>query len=157
MNRRMILIIIISTIIFCIITACATLKTRDKLIEGIQGQIVPVNKTEEEIFSLERENILINCVPLKNGSQLDEQSITYNPDSDGSFFLDLKSGEYSIEIFQKGFHVISLHVQVIKDQISDVGEIELREIEVDRGVPIKGGGEEDVIMNEGDVNIQPPS
>jgi hypothetical protein len=157
MNRRMIFMVIISFIIFGMITACATLKTREKLIEGIQGQIVLVNKTEEEISSLERENILINCVPLKNGSQLDEQSITYNPDPDGSFFLDLKSGEYSIEIFQKGFHVISLRVDVKKDQISDVGEIELREIEVDRGVPIKGGGEEDVIMNEGDVNIQPPS
>ncbi len=157
MNGKIMFIFIFSFIIVGMIAACASLKPKEKLMQGIQGKIVPVNNAGEEIFSLERENILINCTPFKNESQLDDQSITYNPETDGSFFLDLKSGEYSIEIFQKGFHVISLRVQVVKDQISEIGEIELREIEVGRGVPIKGGGEQDVIMNEGDVNIQPPS
>ena len=91
------------------------------------------------------------------GSPLQEWSITLNPKPDGTFIVALDRGEYSVEIFLKGFYVASFHIDVLEDELVDLGIIKIEEIEAGEGTPVKGEEADDVISNEGDVNIQPPS
>jgi len=140
-----------------ILLSCASVKPEVEERVGIMGVIIPEDKKGEEIIYQERDKIVVNCIPLKYGKAISEKSFTLNPEKNGSFFIDLTPGEYRLEIFLKGFYVNSFHLYVNKGQILDMGKIRLQKIEVEPGVPLKGGGEEENILNEGDVNIQQPA
>ena len=125
MDKRYLMLFFLVSFLFLVFPGCASMKPKDTLNEGMRGQIIPVDSTGKEILYQKRENIVINCVPLKNGRLKEENSITFNPEPDGNFLVSLKSGEYSVEIFQKGFYVKSLNILVETDQIIDVGVVEL--------------------------------
>lgn len=124
---------------------------------GITGRIIPVDSSGVEIAQEERQKAVINCIPLKEGSQLKERSVTGNPENDGSFIIDLKKDEYFVEIFLEGFYVRSFKVTVEENRRVNLGEITIQRIESGSGIPVKGDEIEEVFMNEGDVSIQPPS
>ena len=161
MSEKSCLILIIILAILFYLSSCVLFKPKkepkEELLEGMKGQIIPVDRAGEEILYQERENIIINLMLLKEGSPIEDQTITFNPELDGSFFIVLKTGEYAVEIFLKGFYVESFNITVEEAQVLDRGIIEIREIEAGTGVPIKGEKTDEVILNEGDVNIQPPS
>jgi hypothetical protein len=147
-------------IIVCILFslgACASLRHKQAVEEGIEGQVIPVDKSGEQIERQNRESIVINLVPLKNGSPYGDRSITENPDSDGRFLFGLKPGVYKVEIFLQGFYVESFQVTLETSQIIDLGLIRLKKIESAGGKPIKGETGNEVTLSEGDVNIQPPA
>jgi len=150
------ILIIILAILFYL-SSCVSFKPKEDLLEGMKGQIIPVDRAGEEIVYQERENIIINLMLLKEGSPIEDQTITFNPELDGSFFAVLATGEYAVEIFLKGFYVESFNITVEEAQVLDLGIMEIREIVAGTGVPIKGEKTDEVILNEGDVNIQPPS
>lgn len=150
-------IIIIIFSLLLLFAACATVSPKEALFNGIKGTVIPVNRDGNEIIYQEKERIVINCVPLTKGAPVQERSITLNPKPDGSFIAELEHGEYYVEIFLKGFYVASFHVDVHEDELVDLGIIKIEEIEAGEGTPVKGGEADEVILNEGDVNIQPPS
>jgi len=157
MSEKSCLILIIILAILFYLSSCVSFKPKEDLLEGMKGQIIPVDRAGEEIVYQERENIIINLMLLKEGSPIEDQTITFNPELDGSYFAVLATGEYAVEIFLKGFYVESFNITVEEAQVLDLGIIEIREIEAGTGVPIKGEKTDEVILNEGDVNIQPPS
>ena len=157
MSEKSCLILIIILAILFYLSSCVSFKPKEDLLEGMKGQIIPVDRAGEEIVYQERENIIINLMLLKEGSPIEDQTITFNPELDGSYFAVLATGDYAVEIFLKGFYVESFKITVEEAQILDLGIIEIREIEAGTGVPIKGEKTDEVILNEGDVNIQPPS
>jgi len=157
MSEKSCLILIIILAILFYLSSCVSFKPKEDLLEGMKGQIIPVDRAGEEIVYQERENIIINLMLLKEGSPIEDQTITFNPELDGSFFAVLATGEYAVEIFLKGFYVESFNITVEEAQVLDLGIMEIREIEAGTGVPIKGEKTDEVILNEGDVNIQPPS
>lgn len=150
-------IIIIIFSLLLLLAACATVSPKEDLFNGIKGTVIPVNRDGKEIIYQEKEKTVINCIPLMKGSPLQEWSITLNPKPDGTFIVALDRGEYSVEIFLKGFYVASFHIDVLEDELVDLGIIKIEEIEAGEGTPVKGEEADDVISNEGDVNIQPPS
>ena len=145
--------------VFCfwILTSCATTVPEDYGRAGIKGSVVPVDADGNEIVMEDKENIIINCIPLRDGEQLVDRTITDNARSDGDFVVDLRGGEFLVEIFLEGFYVETFNVVLDRNRRKNLGEIEIRRIESGRGVPLKDDVEEGVIINEGDVNIQPPT
>lgn len=156
-------LISVGILISMVFTACATVKKETVKVEpvvertGIMGRVVPVDSSGAEIVQEDSEKIVINCIPVKKGSQVKDRSITGNSGSDGSFSLDLKSGEWFIEVFLEGFYVKSFHVILGENRRVDMGEIRLQRIESGSGVPLKGDEIEEAFVNEGDVSIQPPT
>jgi len=139
------------------ISACVSLKRRGAPSEGMKGEIIAVDMHGKELTYPELQNVIINCVPLKGDRLMEERSITENPDKKGNFVVALKKGEYAVEIFLKGFFVKSFQITIEEDTLTDLETVELCEIEAGSGEPIMGESADDVILNEGDVNIQPPS
>jgi uncharacterized protein YceK len=137
--------------------ACASVRKKAIFEEGIKGQVVPVDKSGNEIDRQDRDNIVINLIPLKNGSPVADHSVTANPKADGHFLVRLKPGEYAMEIFLQGFYVESFQVTVEENQTVELGSIKLERIESVSGKPIKGATGDEVTLSEGDVNIQPPT
>lgn len=124
---------------------------------GITGRIMPVDSSGVEIAQEVRGKAVINCIPLKDDSQLKERSVTGNPEPDGSFSIALKKGQYLVEIFLEGFYVRSFKITVEESRLVNLGEIQIQRIESGSGIPLKGDEIEEIFMNEGDVSIQPPS
>ena len=139
--------------------SCATLKTEEGevIFEGITGILVPVDADGEEIVYQEKEKILVKLIPIKDGERLLNNTLTFNARSDGSFFSELGKGNYAVEIFLDGFYVKSFEIIIHKNEVLDLGEIDMQKIEADMGAPLKEEYTEEVIINEGDVNIEPPS
>jgi hypothetical protein len=91
------------TAVFCLFVlllfftvSCAT---REKVVverTGIKGTVIPVDATGKEIKMQDRSNIIVNCIPVKEGAQKGSV-ITATTERDGSFSLDLPVGEYVIE------------------------------------------------------------
>jgi hypothetical protein len=148
---------VISLSLVLLLAACSTLKSKSVPTNGISGAVIPVDRDGQEITQQDKQKIIINCIPLKQGAALPEKSVTYNPDSEGRFMFGLKTGDYNVEIFLKGFHVKNYQITVLKDEIVELGTVQIREIEAGEGKPVKGDKADEVILNEGDVNIQPPS
>lgn len=138
-------------------SACVSLKRKAVPEEGMKGKIVPVDLHGKELTYPDLQNVIINCVPLKDDKLMEGRSITANPDKKGNFIVNLKEGEYAVEIFLKGFFVKSFQIAIEEDTVTDLETLTLREIEPGSGEPIMGESVDDVILNEGDVNIQPPS
>jgi hypothetical protein len=171
MKKNLLLLIIFSGILMMIVFAsCATAprearkppEVKPEVVPqvekaGIMGRIMPVDSSGVEIAQEVREKAVINCIPLKEGSQLKERSVTENPEPDGSFSMDLKKGEYLVEIFLEGFYVRSFKITVEENRRVNLGDIRIQRIESGSGIPLKGDEIEEIFMNEGDVSIQPPS
>jgi len=149
------------TIALCVciisLSACVSLRRKEVPEEGMKGKIVPVDLHGEELSYPELQNVIINCMPLKEGRLMEGRSITANPDKKGNFVVNLKQGEYAVEIFLKGFFVKSFQIIIEEGTITDLEILKLREIEAGSGEPIMGESADGMILNEGDVNIQPPS
>jgi len=144
--------------ILILITGCASMraKKKEEIITVIKGVVIPVNDKGEVITEQNREKIIINIIRIENGTT-QGNSITINPDGSGNFFVKLEKGEYSIEVFLEGFYVKSFNVKLGTGEIIDLGKIYLKKIETESASPIKGGESSSTILNEGDVNIQPPT
>jgi len=144
--------------ILILITGCASMraKKKEEIITVIKGVVIPVNDKGEVITEQNREKIIINIIRIENGTT-QGNSITINPDGSGNFFVKLEEGEYSIEVFLEGFYVKSFNVKLGTGEIIDLGKIYLKKIETESASPIKGGESSSTTLNEGDVNIQPPT
>jgi hypothetical protein len=155
-----------TTIIFILLasligSSCATLKTEEgeAVFEGITGKLVPVDAYGNEIVFQEKEKILVKLIPIKDGERLPDDSLTFNPRPDGSFVSRLDDGNYAVEVYLDGYYVKSVEITVNKNEILDLGTINIEKIETDMGTPLKEehSETEEIIINEGDVNIEPPS
>jgi hypothetical protein len=157
MNKRVYQIAIFTLVGLFFLNACVSFMKKEVHIQGMSGQIIPVDSSGNEINYQDRENIIVNLLPLRNGSIAEERSITFNPEADGSFTVNLKPGMYAVEVFLKGFYVESFQITVQEDQIVDLDVIKLEKIETVSGRPIKDETGDEVTLSEGDVNIQPPT
>ena len=146
-----------AVLIFSLIaSSCATTKPKEYERAGIKGSVVPVDSDGEEIVMEDKENIIINCIPVKDGVRMVDRSIVENARPDGDFAVDLRGGEFVVEVFLEGFYVESITVLLDRNRRKNLGKIKIRRIETGRGVVIEDDIREELIINEGDVNIQPP-
>jgi len=140
--------------------SCATEKV--EIVEhvehtGIKGTVKPVDSSGNEIILQDKGNIIINCIPVQNGVQIQDRSMTANAKDDGSFVIELKGGEYFVEVFLEGFYVNSFSINLEKNLRKNLGEITIQRIETASGIPLKDDEFEEAITGEGDVAIQPPA
>ena len=85
-----------------------------------------------------------------------DKTIVGNAKSNGEFVVDLRGGEFVVEIFLEGFYVESINVVLDRNRRKNLGKIAISRIETERGVPLKDDISVELIINEGDVTIQPP-
>ena len=157
MKSKYILFIVFGISFLIFITACATMRPKKDKFDGFFGIVRPVNRDGEEIVYQVREKVIINCIPVKVDIPISDGPFTYNPDAEGNFVAKLQHGEYSVEIFLNGFYVESFNIIIPEGELIDIGIVELIEIAADEGDPVMGGDSDEMILHEGDVNIQPPS
>ncbi len=151
------ILMIIGVVLFFLLLSCATTKEEKIGRAGIKGTIIPVDMNGEEIREQDKGKIVINCIPVKEGLQIQDSSITGNAQNNGDFELDLNYGEYVVEVFLEGFYVENFYVVLDSGKRKNLGKIMIKRIETGSGIPLKDDEFEEVIINEGDVNIQPPS
>jgi hypothetical protein len=137
--------------------SCATTKPEEFERAGIKGSVVPVDSKGEEIGMEDKEKIIINCIPVEDGMQKTDRIITDNPKGNGDFVVELRGGEYVVEVFLEGFYVRTFNVVLDRNRKENLGKIEIKRIESGTGTPMRDDVGEEVITNEGDVNIQPPA
>jgi hypothetical protein len=157
MNSKYILFIVFGFSFLIFITACTTLKQKRDKFDGFYGIVKPVNRNGEEIIFQAREEVIINCTLVKADIPISDGPFTFNPDAEGNFVAKLQHGEYSVEIFLNGFYVESFNIIIPEGELIDMGIVELKEIAADEGDPVMGEDSDEMILHEGDVNIQPPS
>jgi len=143
-------------IISLIASSCATTKPKEYERAGIKGSVIPVDSDGEEIVMEDKENIVINCIPVKDGVKMVDKSIVGNAKPNGDFVVDLRGGEFVVEVFLEGFYVERINVLLDRNRRKNLGKIKIRRIETGRGVVLEEDISEELIINEGDVNIQPP-
>jgi hypothetical protein len=136
--------------------SCATTKPKELERAGIKGEVIPVDSNGEEIGMEDKEEIIVNCIPIREGIQLVDRTVTENAKKNGEFNVELRGGDFVVEIFLEGFYVETFYVTLDKNRRKNLGKVEIERIETGSGKPIKDEAIEDVITNEGDVNIQPP-
>lgn len=139
-----------------VLSSCATTTSREYERAGIKGSVLPVDSDGNEIVMEDKENIIINCIPLKEGEQMVDRTVIGNAKSNGDFVVDLRGGEFVVEIFLEGFYVETFNIVLDRNRRKNLGKIEISRIETGRGVPLKDDIGEELIINEGDVSIQPP-
>lgn len=158
MIRVITVTICMSTILLlAIVSSCATVEKEEVKVQKIRGSVLPVDEYGNEILHIEKERILVNLVPVIDNKRLYDRSISFTPRSDGGFAKVLGAGEYTVELFLEGFYVRSIDITVHKGETLDLGVVRIERIEADLGAPVMGDEEKDVILNGGDVNIEPPS
>jgi hypothetical protein len=140
-----------------LLASCATTKPEEFVRAGIKGSVIPVDSEGEEIVMEDKEKIIINCIPLVDGVQKTERTVTGNAKRNGDFVVDLRGGEFVVEIFLEGFYVKTFNVVLDRNRRENLGKIEIRRIESGTGTPLKDDVGEEVNINEGDVTIQPPT
>jgi len=140
-----------------ILPSCATTKPKEYERAGIKGSVIPVDSDGNEIVMEDKENIIINCIPLRDGEQMVDKTVVGNAKSNGDFEVDLRGGEFVVEIFLEGFYVESVNVVLDRNRRKNLGKIVISRIEPGRGVALKDDISEKLIINEGDVNIRPPA
>lgn len=139
-----------------VLVSCATGRFPAGRKSGIKGRVLPVDASGEVILLQDKGQIIVNCFPVRNGTPLQERSITVNTRDDGSFSVDLREGEYLIEFFLKGFYVKSMTVSLEGKKKKNLGDIMIERIVADTGLPVRDGDTEESIGSGGDVTIQPP-
>lgn len=137
--------------------SCATVEKQAGGAQGAAGTVVLTNEEGEDAGYPPKEDVLVNFVPVMDGERRFDRSVRIFPSADGIFFGRLEKGKYTIEVFLQGFYVRSIDITVLQDRVTDLGIIKLQRIMTDPGMPVKAGPEQDVILKEGDVNIEPPS
>jgi hypothetical protein len=137
-------------------SSCATTKPKEYERAGIKGSVIPVDSDGEEILMEDKENIIINCIPVRDGKQMVDKAVIGNAKPNGDFVVDLRGGEFMVEVFLEGFYVESITVVLDRNRRKNLGKIKISRIETERGVPLEDDISEELIINEGDVNIQPP-
>jgi hypothetical protein len=157
MYRRYLLFILLGILFLIFISACATVKPKRDKFDGFFGIVKPVDRNGEEIIYQDREKVIINCTPVKEGGPASNGPYTFNPGPDGKFVAKLRQGEYSVEIFLNGFYVKSFNIAILEGELIDIGVVELEEIAAYEGEAVMDEDSDDMILHEGDVNIQPPS
>ncbi len=157
MNSKYILFIVFGFSFLIFVAACATLKPKEDKFDGFFGIVKPVNRNDEEIVYQDRDKVIINCIPVRREIPASDGPFTFNPDADGNFVAKLQYGEYSVEIFLNGFYVKSFNITIPEGELIDIGIVELKEIAADEGEPVMGEDSEEMLLHEGEVNIQPPS
>ncbi len=140
-----------------LLLSCATVEKEKAEFQGVTGELLPVDEFGNEIVYLKKEKILINLVPIVDGKRLFDESFSFIPRSDGGFTRELGSGTYTVEVFLKGFYVRSFDITVNAGETVDLDVIKIEKIEAGLGAPVMGEENSDVILNGGDVNIEPPS
>ena len=144
-------------VLLFLVSSCASVEKGKKQRQGITGALMPVDEYGNEIVHLKKEKILVNLVPIVDGERLFDSSFSFNPQYDGVFSRVISSGEYTVEVFLEGFYVRSFDITVHEGETLDLGTIRIERIETDLGAPVMGEKNDGVILNEGDVNIGPPS
>ena len=140
-----------------ILSSCATTKPKEYERAGIKGSVIPVDSDGEEIVMEDKENIIINCIPVRDGEQIVDKAVVGNAKPNGDFAVDLRGGEFVVEVFLEGFYVESITVVLDRNRRKNLGKIKISRIETGRGVPVEDDvSHEEPIISEGDVNIQPP-
>jgi hypothetical protein len=127
-----------------------------KPLTGMKGSVVLVDERGEAISYQSRASAVLSVKLARDGKTVEGKTSSINPQEDGSFFIPLKEGVYSVEVFLKGFHVESFTVNVSKNEVIDVGTVSVKKFEAEGGKPAKGPTRNELPPNEGDVNIQPP-
>jgi hypothetical protein len=127
-----------------------------KPVTGMKGFVVLVDERGEVISYRGSASAVLSVKLARDGKPVEGKTSSINPEEDGSFFIALKEGTYSVEVFVKGFHVESFTVSVPRNEVIDVGTVTVKKFEAEGGRPAKGGSNEAPPLNEGDVNIQPP-
>ena len=140
-----------------LLLSCATVEKEKAEFQGVTGELLPVDEFGNEIVYLKKEKILINLVPIVDGKRLFDESFSFIPRSDGGFTRELGSGTYTVEVFLKGFYVRSFDITVNAGETVDLAGMKIENIEAGLGAPVMGEENSDVILNGGDVNIEPPS
>jgi hypothetical protein len=144
-------------IVLSMFGSCATTKPKEFERAGIKGSVVPVDSKGDEIVMEDKEKIIINCIPVENGMQKTDRTITVNAKGNGDFVAELRGGEYVVEVFLEGFYVRTFNIVLDRNRKENLGKIEITRIESGTGTPMRDDVGEEVITNEGDVNIQPPT
>ena len=139
-----------------VLFSCASVEKGAKKDQGVTGTVV-FKKAGEETGSPPKSEVRVDCIPVREGTPVAGDTVRLSPSADGTFFGRLEYGEYTIEVFLKGFYVRRMDVAVRRNEVTELGIIELERIETEPGKPVKTGGEQDVVLKEGDVNIEPPS
>ena len=127
-----------------------------KPVTGMKGSIVLVDEHGEVISYQSKASAVLSVSLTRDGKPVEAKTTSINPEEDGSFFVSLKEGAYSVEVFLKGFHVESFTVSVSKNEVINVGTVTVKRFEPEGGKPAKGPAGDELLPNEGDVNIQPP-
>jgi hypothetical protein len=146
----------VSVLCSVLLASCATTKIKEYERAGIKGTVIPVDSDGEEIVMEDKENIVITCIPVKDGKQQVDKSTVAQAKSNGDFAVDLRGGEFVVEVFLEGFYVESINVLLDRNRRKNLGKIKISRIETGRGIPARDETDVEVIINEGDVNIQPP-
>jgi hypothetical protein len=144
-------------IVLSMFGSCATTKPKEFERAGIKGSVVPVDSKGDEIVMEDKEKIIINCIPVEDGMQKTDRTITVNAKGNGDFVAELRGGEYVVEVFLEGFYVRTFNIVLDRNRKENLGKIEITRIESGTGTPMRDDVGEEVITNEGDVNIQPPT
>jgi hypothetical protein len=142
--------------LLAVLVSCATGRFPEGRKSGIKGRVLPVDASGEVISPQDKEQIIVNCFPVRNGTPLPERSITDNARDDGSFSVDLREGKYLVEFFLEGFYVKSMYVSLEGKKKKNLGDIPLERIETDTGLPVRDDGIQGPGDSGGDVTIQPP-
>jgi hypothetical protein len=127
-----------------------------KPVTGMKGSVALVDANGEAITYQSGASAVVSVKLMRDGKPAEGKTSSFNPEEDGSFFISLKEGVYFVEVFLKGFHVESFTINVDKNEVFDVGTVIVRKFEAGGGKPVKGGKQDELPPNEGDVNIQPP-
>jgi hypothetical protein len=127
-----------------------------KPVTGVKGSVVLVDENGTAISNQSSASAVLTAKLTRDGKPVEAKTYSINPGEDGDFFLSLKEGVYSLEVFLKGFHVESLTVDVARNVVTDLGMVTLKKFETEGGKPARGPSGERLPPNEGDVNIQPP-
>jgi hypothetical protein len=156
-GKKAVYYVVLAGLLAIIVASCASVQKEVKGFQGIMGKAVPTDEYGNEIVPLEKEKILINIVPVRDGVRLFEKSSSFNPKPDGTFMKELGTGKYTIEVFLVGFYVRSLDIVLHEREVLNLGLLQLQRIETDPGSPVMGEENDDMFLNGGDVNIEPPS
>lgn len=133
-----------------------TAPVEKKPVSGMKGSVSLVDERGAAISQQSRASAVLSVTLTRDGKPVEGKTYSINPEEDGGFFLSLKEGVYTVEVFLKGFHLESFTVNVSRNEVTDVGTVTVKKFEAEGVKPARGPAGDELLPNEGDVNIQPP-
>ena len=73
------------------------------------------------------------------------------------FIVTFSNNQVIVNTLIELISLIRVHQCRIEGELIDIGVVELKEIAADEGDPVMGEDSDEMILHDGDVNIQPPS